>query len=171
MSTAADEKRDENFENDILLGVKTEIAFVDADPIVNPFIEDDVECDYDETIEDYANSTNISMQEDSINNNTPEIASDIIDESEDETQSDDAESETKAAPIEKTRAKDNSPKITENIDYVKDEEGKFVCKICNKKLVDKKGFVLHHRLHSGENLKRCHICGRGKIAFEFQSKI
>lgn len=172
MSTVADEKRDENFENDsatgYLMGVKTEIAFVDADPIVNPFIEDDGECDYDETIEDYANSSSISMQEDSINNNTQEILSDVAES--DETHSD-AESETKTMPKEKARVKDNSPKITENIDYVKDEEGKFVCKICNKKLVDKKGFVLHHRLHSGENLKRCHICNRGKFAFELQIEI
>lgn len=136
--------------------MKTEIAFVDADPIVNPFIEDDGECDYDETIEEYANSSSMSMQNDSMNNNnTQELTSDMI-------ESDDEPSEEGELTKDKSRVKEITPKVSENIDYVKDGEGKFVCKICNKKLVDKKGFVLHHRLHSGENLKRCHICNRGE---------
>lgn len=157
------ERKDESYEDNsgsYLMGVKTEIAFVDADPIVNPFIEDDG--DYDETI-DYANTSSISAnQTDSINNNTQDISAGEFDSEGLQSDSDQIEIETKS-PKEKLKNKDNSPKILENIDYVKDEEGKFVCKICNKKLVDKKGLTLHHRLHSGENLKRCHICNRGKL--------
>lgn len=157
---AVDENRDETDSSSYLMGVKTEIAFVDADPIVNPFIEDDGECDYDETIEEYANSSSMSMQNDSVNNNnnnnSQEITSDMI------IESDGGQSEDEETPKDKSRGKEMMQKVTENIDYVKDAEGKFVCKICSKKLVDKKGFMLHHRLHSGENLKRCHICNRGE---------
>lgn len=157
---AVDENRDETDSSSYLMGVKTEIAFVDADPIVNPFIEDDGECDYDETIEEYANSSSMSMQNDSVNNNnnnnSQEITSDMI------IESDGGQSEDEETPKDKSRSKEMMQKVTENIDYVKDAEGKFVCKICSKKLVDKKGFMLHHRLHSGENLKRCHICNRGE---------
>lgn len=158
----SDDRKDDSFEDNnssYLMGVKTEIAFVDADPIVNPFIEDDG--DYDETI-DYANTSSVSAnQNDSINNNTQDMSDGEYDSDELQSDSDHIELETKS-PRDKLKIKDASPKIVENIDYVKDDEGKFVCKICNKKLVDKKGLTLHHRLHSGENLKRCHICNRGE---------
>ena len=61
----------------------------------------------------------------------------------------------------KVKVKKVSSKNADDIDCVKDEEGKFVCQICNKKLADKKGLKLHIRLHTGENLKRCNICNRG----------
>lgn len=48
------------------------------------------------------------------------------------------------------------------VKYIKDDDGKYICQICNKKLIDKKGLNLHVRLHTGENLKRCNICNRGE---------
>ena len=50
----------------------------------------------------------------------------------------------------------------ESLRNAKDDEGKLVCHICNKKLADKKGLALHIRLHTGENLKRCKVCDRGE---------
>jgi hypothetical protein len=134
-----------------LMGIKTEIAFVDADP----FIDD--EGDFDESL-DYAESSNTSIQQnDTYNNNS---------------HSQDGENEDEAGDSEDDGSDENSemnpPKkklqqlISPNVDYVKDDEGKYVCQICNKKLVDKKGLNLHIRLHTGENLKRCHVCNRGE---------
>lgn len=148
---------DENNTN-YLMGIKTEIAFVDADP----FIDDE---DFDASI-DYADSSNASNQQtDSYNNNsyTPDAAEETVDPDTDDEPSD--ENNEMKPPKDKTKRKLHpqlSPKIVENVDYIKDEDGKYVCQICNKKLVDKKGLNLHVRLHTGENLKRCNICNRGE---------
>jgi hypothetical protein len=146
-----------------LMGIKTEIAFVDADP----FIDDDG--DFDETI-DYADNSNTpNQQNDSYNNNS--YPQEVVDEEDDagdpDSEDDDSdENYDMKSPKEKAKNKLNqlmAPRIVENVDYIKDDEGKYVCQICNKKLVDKKGLNLHIRLHTGENLKRCHICQRGEI--------
>lgn len=146
-----------------LMGIKTEIAFVDADP----FIDDDG--DFDETLDYAENSSTPNQQNDSYNNNS--YQQDTVDDEDDDAgdpESEDYESDENfdmKPPKDKTKKKLNqpmSPRIVENVDYVKDEEGKYVCKICNKKLVDKKGLNLHVRLHTGENLKRCNICNRGR---------
>lgn len=158
---------DGNNTTNYLMGIKTEIAFVDADP----FIDDDG--DFDETI-DYAENSNASNQQtDSYNNNS--YSQDAADEtpdadSEDDDASDDDDEEDGEGDGEMKPPRDKkkklhqlmSPRILENVDYIKDEDGKYVCQICNKKLVDKKGLNLHVRLHTGENLKRCNICNRGE---------
>lgn len=146
------------------MGIKTEIAFVDADPFI------DEEGDFDESI-DYADSSNASNQQnDSYNNNsyTQEVADDEdagdAEDSEDDASMDENNFDMKP-PKDKVKKKLHQhlpPRILENVDYIKDEDGKYVCQICNKKLVDKKGLNLHVRLHTGENLKRCNICNRGE---------
>lgn len=156
-------KKDSIFDDNntnYLMGIKTEIAFVDADP----FIDDDG--DFDASI-DYADSSNASNQQnDSYNNNSySQDAPDDTGEPDSDDPSDD--NFDMKPPKDKTKKKlhpqeFNPPRILENIDYIKDEDGKYVCQICNKKLVDKKGLNLHVRLHTGENLKRCHICNRGE---------
>lgn len=156
---------DENNTN-YLMGIKTEIAFVDADP----FIDDDG--DFDDAI-DYAENSNASNQQnDSYNNNTYSHdagdgdGDDDDDPDSEDDLSDDNEDYDMKPPKDKVKKKLHqlmSPRIIENVDYIKDEEGKYVCQICNKKLVDKKGLNLHVRLHTGENLKRCNICNRGEF--------
>lgn len=154
--------REENNTN-FIMGIKTEIAFVDADP----FIDDDG--DFDASI-DYADNSNASNQQnDSYNNNSyssqdgADEAADVS-ESDDDDMSEDNEMKPPKDKLKKIKPHEQSPtRIIENVDYVKDEDGKFVCQICNKKLVDKKGLTLHVRLHTGENLKRCNICNRGKV--------
>lgn len=143
-----------------LLGIKTEIAFVDADP----FIDDDG--DFDEAVDYADNASTPNQQNDSFNNNsyTQDTADD---EDDDDPESEDLDSDENfdLKPLKeknKKKLRETSPRIVENVDYVKDDEGKYICKICNKKLVDKKGLNLHVRLHTGENLKRCSICNRGK---------
>lgn len=130
------------------------------------FIDDDG--DFDASI-DYADNSNASNQQnDSYNNNSysQDAAEDVedsdgIDSEEDDTDEDDENSDAKSQK-DKDKKAQVPAKIVENVDYIKDEEGKYVCQICNKKLVDKKGLNLHVRLHTGENLKRCNICNRGK---------
>lgn len=141
-----------------LMGIKTEIAFVDADPFI------DEEADFDGSI-DYADSSNASNQQnDSYNNNSysQDAAEDTVDPESDEDEDSDENFDMKP-PKDKSKKLLQHPPPRENIDYIKDEEGKFVCQICNKKLVDKKGLNLHVRLHTGENLKRCNICNRGEL--------
>lgn len=41
-------------------------------------------------------------------------------------------------------------------------DGRYNCPLCEKTLCDAKGLKLHIRLHTGNNLKRCCICNRGK---------
>lgn len=162
-------KKDGVFEQgaaNYLMGIKTEIAFVDADP----FIDDDGDGEFDASI-DYADNSNMSNQQnDSYNNNSyaQDAADEVDDDSEDE---DDTDDEEMKPPKDKTAKKVLPQRILENVDYTKDEEGKYVCKICNKKLVDKKGLNLHVRLHTGENLKRCNICNRGECHGYFISFI
>lgn len=158
----SDEKKDAapfegNNTTGYLMGIKTEIAFVDADP----FIDD--EGDFDDTI-DYADgSTAPNQQNDSYNNNSypQDVAEDEDDVGDVESEDSDSDENYDVKPP-KEKSKKKLQRIVENVDYVKDEEGKYICKICNKKLVDKKGLNLHIRLHTGENLKRCHICNRGE---------
>lgn len=149
-----------------MLGIKTEIAFVDADP----FIDDDG--DFDASI-DYADNSNASNQQNDSYNNNSYSSQDGADETVDLESDDDASEENvdmkppkdkiKKKPHEQsTTVNEQAWRVTEN---VKDEDGKFVCQICNKKLVDKKGLTLHVRLHTGENLKRCNICNRGEFFF------
>lgn len=144
-----------------LLGIKTEIAFVDADP----FIDDDGE--FDEALDYAENASTPNEQNDSYNNNS--YQQDTADDDEGDGSSEDFDSDEnfdlKPANKDKNKKKlrESSPRIVENVDYVKDDEGKYICKICNKKLVDKKGLSLHVRLHTGENLKRCNICNRGEF--------
>lgn len=154
-------KKDSVFDNtaNYLMGIKTEIAFVDADP----FIDDG---DFDETI-DYADNSNASNQQnDSYNNNS--YSQDTAEEtgtpeSDDEASHDDFDMKPPKDKIKKKLHPLMSPRMLENVDYIKDEDGKYVCQICNKKLVDRKGLNLHIRLHTGENLKRCNICNRGEF--------
>lgn len=166
--TQADVKKDAtSFEGNntagYLMGIKTEIAFVDADP----FIDDDG--DFDETIDYAENSSTPHQQNDSYNNNS--YPQDTVEDDDDDAGDPDSEDSESDDNYDMKPQKDKnkkklhqllSPRIVENVDYMKDEEGKYVCKICNKKLVDKKGLNLHVRLHTGENLKRCHICNRGE---------
>ena len=146
-----------------LLGIKTEIAFVDADP----FIDDDG--DFDEAVDYADNASTPNQQNDSFNNNS--YAQDTADdEDDDDPESEDLDSDENfdLKPLKeknKKKLRETSPRIVENVDYVKDDEGKYICKICNKKLVDKKGLNLHVRLHTGENLKRCSICNRGECCY------
>lgn len=163
--------REENNATNFMMGIKTEIAFVDADP----FIDDD----FDEAI-DYADNSNASNQQNDSYNNNSYSSQDGADETGDPDSDDDASEENfeMKPPKDKAKKKPNeqsttvneqrgeSWRVTENVDYVKDEDGKFVCQICNKKLVDKKGLTLHVRLHTGENLKRCNICNRGEFVFQ-----
>ena len=158
----SDLKKDSMFDDNntnYLMGIKTEIAFVDADP----FIDDDG--DFDASI-DYADSSNASNQQnDSYNNNS--YSQDAPDDAGDADSEDDPSDENSdmKPPKDKTKKKLHQhlpQRILENVDYIKDEDGKYVCQICNKKLVDKKGLNLHIRLHTGENLKRCNICNRGE---------
>jgi len=140
------------------LGIKTEIAFVDADP----FIDDDGDFDYVQAQAQSSVQGNQQMVHNNayIPHNDEEIL-DSDDDDDDDDEDDDDISEDRSPKEKVIKKKLVSPKSAETVDYVKDEEGKFVCQICNKKLVDKKGFNLHLRLHTGENLKRCHICNRG----------
>lgn len=166
-------KKDPAFDDtsNYLMGIKTEIAFVDADP----FIDDG---DFDGSI-DYAENTNVSNQQNESysssnnnNNNTyPQNADEPKNpesETDDEDDGEDGSDENYSLKVQREKLKKKFPEMPpaknlENVEYIKDEEGKYVCQICNKKLVDKKGLNLHIRLHTGENLKRCHICNRGKI--------
>ena len=142
------------------LGIKTEIAFVDADP----FIDDDGDFDY---VHQAPPQTSVQGNQQTANHNAyPHNDEEILDSDDENDEDDDDEEDDDISedisPKEKvSKKKLVSPKSTETVDYIKDEEGKFVCQICNKKLVDKKGFNLHQRLHTGENLKRCNICNRG----------
>lgn len=142
-----------------LMGIKTEIAFVDADP----FIDDDG--DFDASI-DYADSSNTSNQNNDSYNNNNSYPQDPPDEpGEVDSEDDDSDENLEMKPPKdntKRKLTNPSPKILENVDYIKDDDGKYCCQICNKKLVDKKGLNLHVRLHTGENLKRCHVCNRGE---------
>lgn len=131
--------------------------------LISAFIDDDG--DFDASI-DYAENSNASNQaNDSYNNNS--YSQDAAEDSGegDSEDDDDEEGSDEDFEVKYSRDKDKKlpipPKTVENIDYIKDEEGKFVCQICNKKLADKKGLTLHIRLHTGENLKRCNICNRG----------
>lgn len=155
------------------LGIKTEIAFVDADP----FIDDDGDFDYVNATTESSSTSNHQPQVD--NNNSyeqcdeEEILQSEGNECEDEEEEIEEIEEENEEEIEegidenfemiqsREKVKKKSPAV-ENVDYVKDEDGKFVCQICNKKLADKKGLNLHLRLHTGKNLKRCNICNRGK---------
>jgi hypothetical protein len=159
------------------LGIKTEIAFVDADP----FIDEDGDFDYVQTTPaegsgesegqkqghpDNNNSYTQEEEEDEIlesdENDDDDDSEENDDEEEEEDEQDDEMLNEKSPRDKSIRKKTVSPKTVESIDYIKDEDGKFICQICNKKLVDKKGLNLHLRLHTGENLKRCNICNRGK---------
>lgn len=144
------------------MGIKTEIAFVDADP----FIDDDG--DFDASTIDYADNSNLSNQQNDTYNNNSYSSQEGADETGDPESDDDASEENfdmkpPKDKIKKTPHEQSPTRVVENVDYVKDEDGKFVCQICNKKLVDKKGLTLHVRLHTGENLKRCNICNRGEF--------
>jgi hypothetical protein len=165
----SDIKKDSIFDGNntnYLMGIKTEIAFVDADP----FIDDDG--DFDESI-DYADNSNASNQQnDSYNNNayTQDVADDDAGDLDSEDDVSDENFDMKPPMDKKKKLHQLTlPRIVENVDYIKDEDGKYVCQICNKKLVDKKGLNLHVRLHTGENLKRCNICNRGKFHHCLQS--
>ncbi|KAL7010768.1 hypothetical protein ACKWTF_016866 [Chironomus riparius] len=144
------------------LGIKTEIAFVDADP----FIDDDGDFDYVQAQPQSSVQGNQQMDNHNVypHNDEEILDSDDDDDDDEDDDDDDDDISEDISPKEKViKKKIISPKSTETVDYIKDEEGKFVCQICNKKLVDKKGFNLHLRLHTGENLKRCNICNRGFI--------
>ncbi len=47
------------------------------------------------------------------------------------------------------------------LEQVEIVDGRYLCKFCDKTLADRQTFRLHIRLHTGTNLKRCEICGRG----------
>lgn len=60
--------------------------------------------------------------------------------------------------------------ILEEKDYKKEEDedikpkminGRLQCHLCEKTLADRKTLKHHIRLHTGKNLKKCTICGRG----------
>lgn len=150
------------------LGIKTEIAFVDADP----FIDDDGDFDYANATTESSSGSN---QQNHNNNSYSQEDEEILDSEGNEDEEDEEEEDEELgddydakSPKEKVKKKiqllSTSPKtVSESMDYIKDEDGKFICQICNKKLVDKKGLNLHIRLHTGENLKRCNICNRGEI--------
>lgn len=167
------------------LGIKTEIAFVDADP----FIDDDGDFDYINATPDNSNpgdqqhlENNNSYQQDDNEEILQVEGSNDREEEEEEEEDDEEGSDEELEDIEEENdeeeieegldenfeiaaSKDKIKKklpATENVDYVKDEDGKFICQICNKKLADKKGLNLHLRLHTGKDLKRCNICNRGK---------
>lgn len=180
------------------LGIKTEIAFVDADP----FIDDDGDFDYINATTDNSNpatdhqqqqqqqqtldNNNCYQQEDEEivqveGNNEQEV------EDEEEACEQDDEEENEEEEIEESfdenfelsmskenKLKKKSSQVAvryqgggEIGDFVKDDDGKFICQICNKKLVDKKGLNLHLRLHTGKDLKRCNVCNRGNINLIF----
>lgn len=157
------------------LGIKTEIAFVDADP----FIDDDGDFDYvNATTENSTPSNHHHQQQQQIDNNNSyeqcdeeeilqsesnECEEEEIEEIEEEN-GEEIEEGFDESLNEMQQSKDKIKKKTavENVDYIKDEDGKFICQICNKKLADKKGLNLHLRLHTGKNLKRCNICNRGE---------
>jgi hypothetical protein len=154
-------KRDAVFDENsayLGLGIKTEIAFVDADP----FIDDDGEFDYVNAVTQ--NST-ISNQPNDNNNSYSQDDEEILNSEEnEEVENEEFEEKERDENSDDKSPKDKAKrKASENADYIKDEDGKFVCQICNKKLVDRKGLNLHVRLHTGENLKRCNICNRGRI--------
>lgn len=167
------------------LGIKTEIAFVDADP----FIDDDGDFDYINTTPDNSNpaehlENNNSYQqddneeilqvegnneggegeegEDDDEEGSDEELEDIEEENDDEEEIEEGLDENfEIATSKENKIRKKLP-ASESVDYVKDEDGKFICQICNKKLADKKGLNLHLRLHTGKDLKRCNICNRGK---------
>lgn len=166
------------------LGIKTEIAFVDADP----FIDDDGDFDYINASPDNSNpadqqhleNNNSYQQEDNEEilqvegnnykdeeeNDDEEGTDQELEDIEEENDEEEEIEEDLDENFEMTTSKDKIKKksqvpATENVDYVKDEDGKFICQICNKKLADKKGLNLHLRLHTGKDLKRCNICNRG----------
>lgn len=64
---------------------------------------------------------------------------------------------------------DETIEISEVIDYksARNEHGRYTCQICEKTLADAKGLKLHIRLHTGSNLKICHICNKGIFFFLF----
>lgn len=183
------------------LGIKTEIAFVDADP----FIDDDGDFDYiNASTTENSESTTLNhhhdqqhqqqiensnayqhdveneeeiIREEGNNENDGELinGSEVNDEEEiGEIEEDENEGEDIEENIEESfeigimskenKIKKKVPTTTENVDYVKDEDGKFICQICNKKLTDKKGLNLHFRYHTGKDLKRCNICFKGEVA-------
>lgn len=127
------------------------------------FIDDDG--DFDASI-DYADNSNASNQQsDTYNNNsyTQDVPDDDDESGDGDSEDDESDEDFDMKPPKDKKSPQHMGRIVENVDYTKDEEGKFVCQICNKKLVDKKGLNLHIRLHTGENLKRCNICNRGFI--------
>jgi RNase P subunit RPR2 len=144
------------------LGIKTEIAFVDADP----FIDDDADFDYVNATTENSNPADQQQQQQLDNNNSyqQDDQEEILQLEEEELGEMEGENgegieEELDESLESISSKD---KIKRKDDYIKDEDGKFICQICNKKLADKKGLNLHIRLHTGKDLKRCHICNRGK---------
>jgi hypothetical protein len=152
------------------LGIKTEIAFVDADP----FIDDDGDFDYVNATTENSSASNQQQvdnnnsyeqcdEEEILQSEGNECEEEEIEEIEEENEEELEEGLDESFDMMlKDKIKKKAPAV-ENVDYVKDEDGKFVCQICNKKLADKKGLNLHVRLHTGKNLKRCNICNRGKV--------
>lgn len=150
------------------LGIKTEIAFVDADP----FIDDDADFDYVNTTTENSNSVDHHQQQQQLDNNNSYQQDDqeeILQLEGNEEEEEELGEEMEGEEIIEEELDENLEiaskdkfKKKEHIDYIKDEDGKFICQICNKKLADKKGLNLHIRLHTGKDLKRCHICNRGK---------
>lgn len=156
------------------LGIKTEIAFVDADP----FIDDDGDFDYVNATTDSStpnhqqvdnnNSYEQCDEEEILQSDGNECEEEEIEEIEEENEEDSQIEEGLDENFEMMQNKIKKKSLAvENVDYVKDEEGKLVCQICNKKLADKKGLNLHLRLHTGKNLKRCNICNRGEFLTDF----
>lgn len=155
-------KKDTFEDNNYLMNIKTEIAFVDADP----FIDDDE--DDDENDPDYPepsdNNERYSKSDESFNNSYMEPQVPGQDPDQDQTPEDPDEEDEEKVVIRDRHRKYKLPEhlMVDKVEYVKDTDGKYVCQICNKKLCDKKGLNLHVRLHTGEKLKRCNICNRGK---------
>lgn len=153
------------------LGIKTEIAFVDADP----FIDDDGDFDYVNATTENSSTSNHQQvdnnnsyeqcdEEEILQSEGNECEEEEIEEIEEENEEEIEEELDENFDMQQSRDKikmKKSPAV-ENVDYVKDDDGKFICQICNKKLTDKKGLNLHLRLHTGKNLKRCNICNRGE---------
>jgi hypothetical protein len=141
------------------MNIKTEIAFVDADP----FIDDDEDEDEDEDDPDYPEPNNDNVElftksEESFNNSYGEPSNQDLELADQEQNPDEEKIHTR-----ERHRKFKLPEhlMIDKVEYVKDTDGKYVCQICNKKLCDKKGLNLHVRLHTGEKLKRCNICNRG----------
>lgn len=177
-----DPKKNAFPENNYLMSVKTEIAFVDADP----FLDDDSSdnevgepTDYPPQTAENENEENynavqnysqdFSQQEDTPKQEEPIESRESLEKIDEEIEYEEEDDENDEDFIfdmasEKSK-KSKSPEglIIDKVEYIKDGDGKYVCQICNKKLCDKKGLNLHIRLHTGEKLKRCNICNRGFI--------